>query len=182
VGVYQLQRSDVVRIGNAQATAADCDLPLMANLSREHARLIRMGEDWWIEPLAGTHLGDRRITERTLLQSGREIRLGNSVRLRFVRPSVLSATARLEFVSEHRPATALDGVILMSEVCVCGSTAESHIPARKWPQPCFVVQRGEQLVCRATSGVVRNGEFPQPEIPLASGDVISGDWFRFRVE
>lgn len=54
-------------------------------VSREHARIIQQGRQFWLEDLGsmnGTYLNGRRIFERALLQNGDEIRVGNNV-LRF---------------------------------------------------------------------------------------------------
>lgn len=182
VGVFLLHRGDQFRIGNVQGEKAGVDLPLLANLAGEHARLERTGDDWWLEPLASVHCNGQRVAQRTLLQSGQNIRLGSTVQLRFVRPSVLSSTCRLEFVSEHRPAVALDSVILHSEVCVIGPQPDSHLLSPQWPHPVFLIRRGEQLFCKALGGVSRNEAPPQPEVAFEAGDTLCGDWFQFRVE
>ena len=54
-------------------------------ISREHARIIQQGRQFWLEDMGsinGTYLNGRRIFERALLQSGDEIMVGNNV-LRF---------------------------------------------------------------------------------------------------
>jgi len=51
-------------------------------ISRQHARIIRRGQNLWLEDLNstnGTYLNGQRIFEPVLLRAGDEIRLGASV-------------------------------------------------------------------------------------------------------
>ena len=68
--------------------AADIVLEAAA-VSRRHARILRQGEQFFLEDLAssnGTFLNERRLDQRSLLAPGDRIRLGRTVSLTFQAP------------------------------------------------------------------------------------------------
>lgn len=50
--------------------------------STRHARIVRSGDQWFVEDLGstnGTYLGSRRITQPTVISVGSQIRIGKTV-------------------------------------------------------------------------------------------------------
>jgi len=50
--------------------------------STRHARIVRSGDQWFVEDLGstnGTYLGSRRITQPTVVTAGSQIRIGKTV-------------------------------------------------------------------------------------------------------
>jgi hypothetical protein len=103
------------------------EIGIWGDLSRTHAAIARVGEDYMLEPLRTTHVDGRSLTETTLLADGQALQLGNSVRLKFCQPHPWSRSARLELTSHHRPHPAADGVLLAAEVLILGSGRHCHV-------------------------------------------------------
>ena len=134
VGAFLLCLGQRVSIGGPAVDSDPAEIPLLANLSRRHATFVRNGEGYLLEAHSLTRVAGRPIAERTYLNDGYDLEFGDSVRLRFRLPSVLSSSARLEFLSNHRPAYNVDGVILMDESCLIGPGAENHVQCSDWPE------------------------------------------------
>ena len=120
VGGFLLCLGERVSIGGPCWGQPDADIALLASLSRRHATIVRSGDRYVIEPHAPTLLHGQPVVDRSPLPADCEVCLGTNVELRFHMPSVLSATACLDFVSHHRPTHAVDGVLLMHETCLMG--------------------------------------------------------------
>ena len=71
------------------------------------------------------------------------LELGSGVRLRFRVPSVLSATAVIDFLSDHRPNRSIDGVILMDQTCLLGPTADNHVVCPDWNETVLFFRKPE---------------------------------------
>src|SRR5439155_7594238 len=118
VGGYLVCLSDDVYIGQA-SPGANVDVAIQADISRRHAKIRREGEGYILDPLhQKVKVDGKPVASPMLLSDGDEIELGDKVRLRFRKPHVLSASARLEMVSRHRLQPHVDGVLLMAESCV----------------------------------------------------------------
>lgn len=183
VGAFLLFVKDALTIGGPLAGSTVADLALLANLSRKHATIRRSGEGYLLLAHAATQVGGRTVLEQIDLQHGSEISLGQSVRLRFVLPTVLSGTARLDFLSDHRPQQLADAAILMDETCVLGPTIDSHVPCPGWPEKVLIFRRGNELWCRARLDFFVDGQLASSAgSPLRPGSIVSGQDFRFRLE
>ncbi|MFN8610625.1 MAG: GGDEF domain-containing protein [Vulcanimicrobiota bacterium] len=84
----------VVRLGPYGMTlgrGADCTLVLdEAGISRNHARIVREGDEYWLEDLGstnGTYVQDQEI-QRHALKDGDRLELGESTALKFGRNSL----------------------------------------------------------------------------------------------
>lgn len=126
VGSYAMCDSDAVTIGQA-FPGNDVDLAIRGDISRKACILHRNGEDHWIEPIQSTTIDGQKLERPTILRSGCLLRLGQRVELLYIRPTLLSATARLELVSNHRWQPILNAAILLGESCVIGPQSDSHI-------------------------------------------------------
>ncbi len=177
VGGYLVCLQDSVCLGLATPGNA-VEVPIMGDLSRQHARL-RREDGYLIEPLQPVRVNGRLIREPTNLSDGDEIELGESVRLRFRQPHALSATARLEFLSRHRTEPSAAGILLMAESCVLGPKWQDHVVCREWSQDVVLFRRDERLFCRALEPLQIDGRRCEGQTPVAPGAHVEGSDFSF---
>lgn len=183
VGAFLICFDNQVRIGGSAGPRESlAEISLMSNLSRHHARLIRSGEVWLLEPMGPTAVDGRPVIKHCLLNDGNRIQLGSSVRLRFQTPSALTGTARLHFESSHRPNPSVDGVILLAGTCVIGPGLESHIVCRPESDRVLLTHRASGFWCQAGGGVWVDGLASGTEAPCEAGKIYSGQNWQFRLE
>ena len=181
VGAYLVCLGSRMTIGGPSADDS-CDLSLLANLSRCHATIVRSGEGYLLEAHGPAKIGGRPVYESALLHNGYDVELGSGVCLRFGLPTVLSATATLNFASNHRPARSIDGVILMKDNCLLGPGHESHVRCRRWQDTAVLFRRDGKFWVKSRMELFVNGRHVQGEAAVEPGDVIAGPEFRFRIE
>lgn len=182
VGGYLLCLSNEITIGGPADIEAAADIALLANLSRRHATITRSGEGYILAPHAPTRVGNREIHQPTPLTGGYELRLAQNVLLGFRLPTVLSGTAVLDFVSDHRPVYSVDGAIMMEENCLFGTGAENHVVCPDASDSFVLFLRDDRLWCKCRSGVVIDGNFNQAGGPIEPGQVVTAADVRFRIE
>lgn len=183
VGAFLVCLGAQVRIGGpARFSAEGAEIALMSNLSRCHARLVRSGEMWVLDPLGPTSVNGVPATQHRLLQDGDLLRLGESVELRFRLPSPLSGTARLDLESGHQTQPACDGVILFAETCVMGSGAQAHIASPAGSDQVLLIRRPTGLWCKAAAGIQVAGLDRGTEVALEAGPVYAGNGWCLRLE
>ncbi len=146
VGGYLVCMDDRIVLGRA-GPDSHADVPLMGDLSRNHATLVRNGEGYLLQAHQASFVNGKPVAEQVVLRDGDVIRLGSTVELEFRQPSPVSATARLAIVSRHRLPLAVDGVLLMAETCIVGGPAQAHIPA-----PSLAATRSSSTARPAPSG------------------------------
>ncbi len=149
VGGYLVCLDDRVVLGRA-GHDSHADVPLMGDLSREHATIVRDGDGYLLRASHSTFVNNRPITSASL-RDGDVIRLGASVELEFRQPSPVSMTARLAVVSRHRLPMAVDGVLLMAETCIIGRGRQAHIPAPNLAEPLVLYRQANALWCKAAT-------------------------------
>ncbi|MCO6459587.1 MAG: FHA domain-containing protein, partial [Pirellulaceae bacterium] len=181
VGGYLVCLADQVVVGQA-VPGSTVDIPILADLSRQHARICRVGDGYVIEPLAAVRVAGKRIEQRTLLGDGDELELGNSVRLRFRQPHPLSATARLEFLSRHRSQPSADGVLLMAESCVLGPGWRNHVVCREWQDDVVLYRQDGELYCRCMEPVEIDGQLCDGKGRVPRNARICGEKFAMSLE
>lgn len=181
VGGYLVCLGSRVTIGGP-ADDKDCDVSLLANLSRCHATIVRSGEGYLLQAHAPCSVGGRPVHESALLHHGYEIELGTGVRLKFCLPTVLSATATLQFVSNHRPAQSVDGIVLMEDNCLLGPGHETHIRCRRWQDTVVLFRRDGQFWCKSRMDLFVNSRLIKGESAVGTQEVVTGPDFRFRIE
>ena len=164
------------------STEPEADLALVANLSRDHASIQRVDENYVLKPKSSVQIQNRSISYDTVLPDSCEITLGDSVRLSFSIPTPLSATAKMTFASEHRPRTSVDGVILMAETCLLGPSARDHISCRNWSESVVLVQTPAGIVAKSKQEMQIGGRKAGASDVVSNGQVVSGEDFRFRLE
>lgn len=197
VGAWQVLTSPVVTIGRAQApvspllaktsvakkdTSNEADVAVMSSISRKHAQLERVNESWVLTAHAATDVEGRPVDGQVVLPDDCEITAGGSVRVGFCVTTPLSASARLSFLSEHRPAGAVDGVVLMAQTCLLGPGPENHVRCPQWPASLVLVRGRRGLAVKSRKDIFVDGSLATGLTPLSSGQVISGTDFRFRLE
>ncbi len=182
VGAWQLCVGAEFLIGGPTQEGSSADVCLMANLSRRHASLLRIGEDWFIHPHNSTVVSGRAVTGPTLLRSGDAICLAERVRLGFRIPSVLAGSALIDFESHHRPAHTVNGIILMTDCILLGPRKDHHISCPDWPEMVVIYRQDGVLRCRSKSTLSINGVSVRDSAILNDGTIVSGDDFRFRIE
>ena len=157
------------------------DIPLLGDLSRKHATIIRSGDGYVIRAHHSTYLNGKRV-EESALKNGDVIRLGETVELEFRQPSPVSTTAVLEIMSRHRLPLAVDGIILMGETCIMGATSQSHIMATDLETPVVLYRQGGELWCRGPGEFEVDGRSYSGRAKVGLNSSILGDGFSFSLE
>lgn len=180
VGGYLVCTRDEVLIGQP-LPEAEVDVPILGDLSRRHAKIRRDGEAYLIEPRRQVRLDGRAIDRPAGLADGVLIELGN-VRLRFRRPHPLSATARLDFISNHRTQPSADGLLLMAESCVLGPGAQNHIACGNWSRDLILYRQADDLYCRRDGRFQIDGRTVAENGKLSLKSCVSGEDFSLSIE
>jgi hypothetical protein len=180
VGGYLVCLDDRIVLGRA-GHDGHADVPLMGDLAREHATLVRDGDGYVLRAHRPTFVNNRAV-ETAPLRDGDVIRLGSTVELEFRQPSPISATARLSVVSRHRLPLAVDGVLLMAETCIIGPSPQAHIPAASLAESVVLYRQESSLWCRASGGFEVDGRPCAARAPLTMQSSVLGDGFSFSLE
>jgi hypothetical protein len=181
VGCWQVVTADELSIGGPSGSGGS-HLSLLANLSRVHAMIRFRDEAWQLEPAGETTLNGKVVSDVAYLQDGDTIGLGSEVRLLFRVPSALGQTATLEFLSTHRPAHRIEGVLLLREHCQLGPGDGVHIHSPRWDRQIVVFRKQDRLCVRADAELLLNDQPLKASSPLTHGDVLAGPNWRMRIE
>jgi hypothetical protein len=186
VGGYRVCLADEVLIGqpseSGSGVSPGVDVPILADLSRRHARIRRDGENYSIEALSDVRVDGRPVRGASWLADGSRIELGKGVRLVFRRPHPLSATARLELASRHRTEPPADAVLLWAETCILGPKATSHIVCRDWPREVVLFRQEGRAFCQTSGTLEIDGVSLRQRGPLAPNSRVRGEGFSFSLE
>lgn len=186
VGAFLVLLAEEVLVGRMNSTTNppfdEADISLMGNLSRRHLTLRRAGEDYVVEPFARTSLQGRVINGSTLLPSPCELLLNDSVRLKFELCSPLSASARLEVLSNHRGRWPINGIVLMAETCLLGAGPENHIRCPQWSSQLVLVRRDGGLAVKSRGAMTINDSPCSGWVSLSHNQTVAGEGFRMRLE
>lgn len=181
VGGYLVCLGDDILLGQA-VPCNQVDVPILGDLSRQHARVSRRGDGYVISPLQRTRINGRPVSEETLLSDGDEIELARAVHIRFRQPHALSASARLDFTSSHRTQPTADGVLLMAESCVLGPSWENHVVCRHWQSDVVLYRRDNTLCCRTMDSMEVDGRLCDGKSPLGLNSRVAGSDFSLSLE
>jgi hypothetical protein len=181
IGGYLLWDKPELVLGQAFSESR-ADVGIMGDLSRQAVAVRRMGTDYLLQPLQATRLNGVTIDRPQLLRDGSLIELGNTVKIRFVRPNALSGTARLEMASIHRWKPNVDAIMLLSDCCILGPRVGSHIPCPNWQSELLLVQKAGLWQMRTAVDVLVNDEKCRGQFPVASGIHVSGEDFSLSFE
>ena len=181
VGGYWVSPAEQVILGQPDPSRS-ADVPILGDLASRHARIRREGEGYLIEAFREVRVDGRPAGPLAVLPDACTIQLGRSVRLAFRRPHALSHTARLEFLSRHRTQPSADAVLLVSDTCVLGPGADSHVICRRWPQEVILYRQQDQFYCQAPGAFSIDGRPCQRRGLLGRNSRIVGDWFSLALE
>lgn len=181
VGGFLVCAADVVRLGQA-VPGADVEVPLLADLSRQHATIRRDSEGYVLEAARDAKVNGRPVERAAALATGALIELGAGVLLRFVQPHALSATARLDLVSRHQTRPTTSGIVLWSEACILGPSSRAHVVCRGWQREVVLMRQGEAISCLAPGTIVVDGKTVSGNCPLNWRSRVSGADFSFSLE
>ena len=181
VGGFFVCSGSEVRIGQA-VPGSNVELPLLADLSRHHATIRRDEEGYTIEPLRDVRLNHHRIEAVSWLNDNSLIELGPALQIRFRRPHPLSATARLDFVSNHRTQPSAAAVLLMADTCVLGPGAQNHVVCRDWPHDVVLHRQHGGLFCRSATPFEVDDKKFQQQGPISPRSHVVGEQFSFSLE
>jgi hypothetical protein len=181
VGGYLVCLSDRVVLGQPSASSS-ADIPILADLSRQHAVIRRDAEGYVLEPLHTVRVGGKTASHVVSLMDGQVIELGENVRVRFRKPHALSGTARLEMLSHHRTVPSVDAVLLMAESCVLGPARHNHVVCRHWSRDLVFFRHGMRLQCRLDGSFRVDGHTCESLGQLSWGSQIEGEDFSLSLE
>lgn len=182
VGGYLLIDRDEVLLGQAIADSR-ADIPIVGDLSRQAAVVRRAGSDYLIQALQTPCLVRGRVVESPLLLGHEDIiQLGQNVRLRFVKPHPLSATARLDLLSLSRFQPRVDAVLLAADSCLLGSQPSCHVVCPHWTNEVLLVKRDQGWAFNLQEELEVNGKMQSGPIAVKPGLRICGSNFSLSIE
>ncbi len=181
VGGFLMCLGDRVSIGQA-LPGNQVDLPILGDLSRRHATIVRSEDVYVIEPQATVCVDGKVASGPTLLTEGDEIWIGEKVRIRFRQPTALSNSARLDFLSHHRTQPMSDGVLLMGDTCLLGPERHNHICCDRWADRMILSRSGEDFRFRAQQRVEVDGIPSANTGELGWGARLAGMDFALKLE
>jgi hypothetical protein len=167
VGGYLMLRGPTASLGPAFADPPP-DVPILADLSRNHATIRRDGEGYWLSADRPTAVNLSPV-QRALLRSGDRITLGASCQILFSQPEPLSATARLTVISGHRFGHPVDAVLLMAETLILDRSPQAHVQTSDLRQRVVIYRQGDKLAVKAACSIRANGQSYRDRTVLASG-------------
>lgn len=185
VGCWMLWLTDRLTIGGPQqsdSSRSPADLQLFADLPRKAVALERVQENYRLTSDCPAAVNGRPCGPQTFLRHRDEITLGRDVRLGFELPTPLSASAKVAFLSGHRPAERIEGIVLLQETCLIGSGAEHHIPCRDLSSPVVIFRKHGQLWCRCREEWRLDGRAARDAQELRDGCLVNTENLLFRVE
>ncbi|MCA9121977.1 MAG: FHA domain-containing protein [Planctomycetaceae bacterium] len=181
VGGYLVCLASEILLGQA-APGNRVDVPILADISRRHARIARDGEGYTVEPLHILRLNGESIQTKTILSDGDEIEFGSGVCFRFRRPHALSASARLDVISRHRTQPFADSILLMAESCVLGPRWQNHVVCCDWEADVVLYRQDGELYCRAMEAIEIDGELCDGRGRLSTNSHVAGSDFSMSLE
>lgn len=179
VGAWLVCLNSKVVLGQATGETP-VDVPLFADVSRVHANLIRDEESWVMESNAAARTPGG--VDRRILNAGDSIALSATCCLKFEQNVPGCLTSRLVLMGSRRLPMAVDGVILMADMLVCGSGTRVHIPMSPMKQPLYLVRQQNQLWVQWKGPFRVNGEPVTDRAPLPMSGSVTSEDFTFAIE
>jgi hypothetical protein len=180
VGGYLVCLENRVTLG--QATGEEpVDVPILADVSRLHAAVVRDSEGYLLEALRPAQVNGKAV-ERTLLRDKDRVTLGDSCELLFRQPVPVSASARLDLVSGQRFRLAVDGVLLMADTLVLSASEQAHVQMADLKQSVILYRTKTGLGIRAAGTLVVDGQTMNGRALLGPYVRVEGEEFTLAVE
>jgi tetratricopeptide (TPR) repeat protein len=180
VGGFWICLDASVSLGQA-APENVVDVPILGDLSRQHAQLRRDGEGYVLRSDKDISVNGRAERE-VALRDGDQIRLGRNVGLRFAQPSPVSLTARIEFLTPHRLPLSVRAILLMDQTCVIGDSPQAHIQAPGLASPIVIYRQGDELWCQCNGEIQIDDKLHTGRAPLPVGARAQAGDFSFSLE
>jgi hypothetical protein len=180
IGAYLVCTGTRVSIGQATGDGP-VDVPLFADVSRIHASLTRDSENYLLEAGKAVTLNDR-FADSAVLQSGDTLNLGNTCQLCFDLPVPGSLSARLRLSRGRRLPMAVDGVLLMNDMLVMGTSEASHVVIPELDKPFYLLRQKDQLIVKWDGDFRIEGQKHEQKAVLPRQGSISSDVFTFAIE
>jgi hypothetical protein len=180
VGGYLVCLGSRVSLGQATAEAP-VDVPLFADVSRQHATITRDAEGYLLETMRPVQVNMQPV-ERALLRPNDRVTLGTCCQMVFRQPAAVSSTALLDLVSGHRLPMALDGVLLMADTLILGPGPQVHVAVPGLKQPVVLFRHKDGLGVRCVGGLTVNGQKTRDRALLGTNATVAGDDFAFAIE
>jgi hypothetical protein len=182
-GSYSLHDSEEILLGQATPDGV-ADLAIRGELSRRAASIRRVGEEHVLNPLQETYLDGKLLERPVLLPEESRITLGKKVRLRYLRPSKLSCSARLDILSGNRWQPLFDSALLLGSSCVLGPFEDCHIICPNWNSRLVLFRQEETWFCKPPSGqpLQVGGKDQSAPFPLIAGQKVCSDDFSMILE
>lgn len=183
VGSYAMCDQNEISIGQAYP-GNQVDLAIRGDLSRRALIIRRHGEDHLVQPLQSMLVNGSEIDRAVVLHDGDILGLGHRIELRYVRPTQLSGTARLELLGNTRWQPLLSAALLLGESCVLGPESNSHVVCPDWSSKFVMFRNGNQWMCRASeqANIEIEGKAVRAPFPLLPGQRIRGDEISMTLE
>lgn len=180
VGGYLICLAPRVTVGQATPDGY-VDIPLFADVSRLHAALTRESEGYLLEGMRPVQVNGQAVTQ-ALLRPNDRITLGTSCQFQFRQPAPVSTSARLDLVSGHRLALAVDGVILMADTLLIGPGNQVHVSVPDLKQSLVLYRQKDGLGVRCPGAFTVDGQRVQDRAILRPNSTVSGEDFAFALE
>jgi hypothetical protein len=180
VGGYLVCLGNRVTVGQATPDAY-VDVPLFADVSRQHAVLTRDEEGYLLDATRPL-LVNSRPADKVLLRDGDRLTLGSSCQLQFRQPVPLSASARLDLASGHRLPLTVDGVLLMADTLILGPGPQAHVVMPDLEEPVVLYRHRDGLGVRHSGNLAVDGQRCRERGILRPTSAVNGDAFAFAVE
>jgi len=183
VGSFAMCDADHVSIGQS-FPGNDVDVAIRGDLSRKALIIRRHGEDHWIQPLQLIQCNGLPIERATVLTDGMVLAIGERIQLKYVRPTKLSGTARLDLMPQHRWQPLLTAPLLLGESCILGPETNAHIVCPDWTQRIVLFRHEGQWMGRTsgTTPVWAGGKEVSALFPLVPGQRIYNDDFSMTLD
>ena len=180
IGGFLVCLAPRVSLGQASAEGG-VDVPLLADVSRFHAAIVRDNEGYLVESARPLQVNGNS-TQKTTLNPGDRLTLGAGCQLIFHRPVPLSATAKLDMQCGQRLPLSLDGVLLMAETLIIGPGPQAHVIHPDMTKPIVLYRQKDGLGVRAPGEFKVNGRMVKDKESLPNTATVSGPDFNFALE
>lgn len=183
VGSFAMCDGEEVSVGQSFPGNA-VDLAIRGDLGRRALLFRRHGEDHLIQPFQTVRLNGKVLERAAILSDGACLTIGDRVELKYVRPTKLSGTARLELLGHHRWQPMLTAPLLLGESCILGPEPNAHIVCHEWTGRVVLFRHNGHWMCRTSGveGVTVGGKEVSAPFPLLPGQRIRCEEFSMTLE